>query len=788
MAVNRFSPIQKLPEWQPQIPLELMTKALIYKQELFDKNKSLLQSSVQTAGTVADDILNEQAQKYAKEKVNGYKSYLNTNLAYADLTDESVMAQADTKLGDLANDDIFVNNVYITKKAKESMQKYREAKEKGDGSYSAANEWFTNTSIQKYASADLNASKDAKIIGYTRNVDYLKIMQDALKDIKDFNDVEVEFNDNGFYFIKNKTEILDADKVMSRIKPYLTPEVEGQIYRDALYKNQDDESFFKTKAEQYKGSKEMIEQAASKLRKEIAMNPGSGEVVAQKKQQLNQLEEQLTGLNQELAGITNYKNLSEDEKNNYKVQAYRSMVLNNVVASHTYKRIDQDIEWNQLALKKYEQDRMDDRIKMEYDLSTPELYQASVESTEDFSSYGWSDYKKERGESWQAFQQTDSALAQKLEQLHVQAGGQAGSFFKDGKVNRANLDMFIKTHQFGKFTGQDGNATMNMPAVKELLRLRTEAEKLHAKNQTVFQQALKQASKELGVPVTDPYSKSGTVNQELLDRAAEIMKTTKQEQGNIGVGGIGMIYDKKKGKYSIDQMFATQLAYAASQSDKKELKEIAGSIADENTKVLLVYEDKGVYKARVAVPVKTPTGEGNFKVDYKTVDVPVNDPAMKATVKNFNLKQSDYATRVENLLVVDPTRLNSRTSTRSLAGSLNSKNGYINFVVDEEVIGGVKTTRFVPLNPQSGHWNEQLGNALSTGTINTTPENILGFIDWAESNGHRQLGSYDISKLTQAYLQYNNTPVAGPQGRITQRTTKQKTSSGTRSVTEKFNY
>lgn len=885
MAVNRFSPIQKLPEWQPQIPLELMTKALIYKQELFDKNKSLLQSNVQTAGSVADDIINEQAQKYAKEKVNGYKTYLNTNLAYADLTDESIMSQADTKLGDLANDDIFVNNVFITKKAKESMQKYKEAKEKGDGSYSAANEWFTNTSIQKYASADLNASKDSKIIGYTRNVDYLKIMQDALKDIKDFHDVEVQFNDNGYYFVKNKTEILDSDKVMSRIKPYLTPEVEGQIYRDALYKNQDDESFFKTKAEQYKGSKEMIEQTAAKLRKEIAMNPGNGKVVAQKREQLKQLDDDLSSLNQELSNITNYASLSEDEKNNYKVQAYRSMVLNNVVASHTYRRVDQDIEWNQFALKKYEQDRMDDRIKMEYMMNQPELYQTSIESDEDLESYDWGAYTKEREQSWSAFQQTDLALAQKLEQLHVQAGGQAGSFFKDGQVNRANLDTFIKTHQFGKFTGQEGNATMNMPAVKELMRQRGEAEKVHAKNQTMFQSALQQAAKEMGVYAIDPYQKfkgkdgktktmnsilaeaigvgslddldgetltkigsnkaaivqkiktqygDGAANvasnfmnnntkvrttsgvrepafwevalganphamvpttkqsvynsEELLTNAAQIMKAKKQEQGPVGVGGIGMIYDKAKGKYTIDQRFGVQLAQAAFQSDKKELREIAGNIGNENSQVLAVYEKDGTYMARVAVPVKTPSGEGNFTTDFKTVNIPVKDPKMIATVSNFQLKQSDYTRRVENFLVPDATRLGARTSTRSVAGALDSEDGYIKFVVDEETIGGVKSTRFVPLDNTTGHWNEQLGNALNTGVINTTPENIVRFFDWAEQNGHRQIGSYDISKLSDAFLQYSNTPVPGPQGRVTQRTTKQKTAGGTRTVTEKYNY
>ena len=890
MAVNRFSPIQKLPEWQPQIPLELMTKALIYKQELFDKNKSLLQSNVQTAGNVADDILNEQAQKYAKEKVNGYKTYLNSNLAYADLTDESVMAQADTRLGDLANDDIFVNNVYITKKAKESMQKYREAKEKGDGSYSAANEWFTNKSIQKYVSADLNASKDSKIIGYTRNVDYLKIMQDALKDIKDFHDVEVQFNDNGFYFVKNKTEFLDADKVMARIKPYLTPEVEGQIYRDALYKNQDDESFFKTKAEQYKGSKEMIEQTAAKLKKEIAMNPANGKVVAQKREQLKQLDDQLSALNQELSNITNYSNLSEDEKNNYKVQAYRSMVLNNVVASHTYKRVDQDIEWNQFALKKYEQDRMDKRLEKEYMMMQPDLYQTSIENTEDLSSYGWEDYTKEREKSWQALQQTDVALAQKLEQLHVQAGGQAGSFFKDGQVNRTNFDIFLKTHQFGKFTGQEGNATMNMPAVKELMRQRSEAEKLHSKNQTMFQTALQQAAKEMGVYAIDPYQKfkgkdgkvktmnsilaeaigvgslddldgdaltkirsnkaaiiqkiksqygdgaaniasnfmntntkvrtvsgvkdpnfiesmwqsvttpfGGNIpvpytkqivysNDELLTRAANIMKANKQEQGPVGVGGIGMIYDKTKGKYTIDQRFGVQLAQAAYQSDKKELREIAGNIGNENSQVLAVYEKDGTYMARVAVPVKTASGEGNFATDFKTVDIPVKDPKMMATVQNFQLKQSDYTKRVENFLVPDPTRLNARTSTRSLAGALDSQDGYIKFVAEEETIGGVKSVSFTPLDNTTGHWNQTLGNALNTGVINTTPENIVRFFDWAEQNGHRQLGSYDISKLTDAFLQYSNTPVAGPEARVTKRTTKQKTASGTNTVVEKFNY
>jgi len=322
-------------------------------------------------------------------------------------------------------------------------------------------------------------------------------MQDALKDIKDFNDVTVEFNDNGYYFMKNKVEILDADKVMARIKPYLTPEVEGQIYRDALYKNQDDASFFKTKAEQYKGSKEMIESAVSKIEKEIAMNPGNSRVVAQKKEVLKKYQDDLKSLDEDLMKVTDYKNMSEEDKNNLKVQAYRSTVLNNVVASHTYKRIDQDIEWNQFALKKYEQDRMDDRVEMEYNLSKPALYNTTIPANEDLSSYGIGDYKTEREKSWSDFQNTDKQLAQELERLHVQAGGTAGSFFSNGVVNRKNLDIFIKTHQFGKFTGQEGNATMQMPAIQELMRQRSDAEKDHSKNQVMFQQAFKTGRKRI---------------------------------------------------------------------------------------------------------------------------------------------------------------------------------------------------------------------------------------------------------------------------------------------------
>jgi hypothetical protein len=72
--------------------------------------------------------------------------------------------------------------------------------------------------------------------------------------------------------------------------------------------------------------------------------------------------------------------------------------------------------------------------------------------------------------------------------------------------------------------------------------------------------------------------------------------------------------------------------------------------------------------------------------------------------------------------------------------------------------------------------------------MRTSPENILNFIDWAEQNGHRQMGSYDIGKLTSAFLDYNRSFVPGPQGRVTSRTTKTKSGGNTSTVKEKYTY
>ena len=123
MAINRFSTIQGLPEWQPQIPLDILVKGLTYKQELFDKNKALLETNVSLGKSVADLILNDEAKKYTQDKINSYKTYLNTNLAYADLTDDAVMKSADTKLGDVTNDMDIVNWVSKSKSTTKEMNR-----------------------------------------------------------------------------------------------------------------------------------------------------------------------------------------------------------------------------------------------------------------------------------------------------------------------------------------------------------------------------------------------------------------------------------------------------------------------------------------------------------------------------------------------------------------------------------------------------------------------------------------------------------------------------------------
>ncbi len=184
MAINRFSTIQGLPEWQPQIPLDILVKGLTYKQELFDKNKALLETNVSLGKSVADLILNDEAKKYTQDKINSYKNYLNTNLAYADLTDDAVMKSADTKLGDVTNDMDIVNWVSKSKNTTKEMNRIDELKKKGDARYDQLHENSFMLDVNALKTSSMKDGLNLATPSYTDFYDADKEKQELIKNFK----------------------------------------------------------------------------------------------------------------------------------------------------------------------------------------------------------------------------------------------------------------------------------------------------------------------------------------------------------------------------------------------------------------------------------------------------------------------------------------------------------------------------------------------------------------------------------------------------------------------------
>jgi hypothetical protein len=233
MAINRFSTIQGLPEWQPQIPLDILVKGLTYKQELFDKNKALLETNVSLGKSVADLILNDEAKKYTQDKINSYKNYLNTNLAYADLTDDAVMKSADTKLGDVTNDMDIVNWVSKSKNTTKEMNRIDELKKKGDARYDQLHE---NSFMLDVSALKTSSMKDGLNLGTPSYTDFYDADKEKQELIKNFKPNHIKYSKvlpNG-----RMMDIEDQSVYQEQLQAYLEANLSDKAKRELAFRGE----------------------------------------------------------------------------------------------------------------------------------------------------------------------------------------------------------------------------------------------------------------------------------------------------------------------------------------------------------------------------------------------------------------------------------------------------------------------------------------------------------------------------------------------------------------------
>ena len=133
MAVNRFSPIQGLPEWKPAIPLETLYKALVYKKELFDKSKMQIEQNIAVGKNLADSILITDVRDKFKKDLNERIQKLNNYYSMADLSNPDIVTQINSEFKPIVEDEEYTRALKLSNEARNNYATLTEAKKKNEG-------------------------------------------------------------------------------------------------------------------------------------------------------------------------------------------------------------------------------------------------------------------------------------------------------------------------------------------------------------------------------------------------------------------------------------------------------------------------------------------------------------------------------------------------------------------------------------------------------------------------------------------------------------------------------
>lgn len=383
MAVNRFSPIQGLPEWQPQIPLEMLAKALVYKQELFDKNLNIIRSDVSAQKNIADNILNGAAKNEYVAKVNSFKNNLNNNYAFADLTDDIVLSGIGKDMLKVVDDPNFVGHVQKSNTVREGIKKYKDAREKGNGKdnfYTGAQEALSMDTYNEYInSEDPNQALNVSLRGFKQDIDVPGLMQEALKGIADFKDKNVQLTEMGWMYRMDKYSTVDQQKIMNRLQPLLSrADVQDQLYADAFYRYRDNPSAIINQSISSAQSKiSTLEQQNKVFERNIVAKHNNAEAVAfnsnlieKNKKSIEEYKKQVAEHQQTLAGI-NPESLTKEDKlklRNLGKQLYTEQTVNPFVQSFAISEHDIDLKENPQKKAMFEAQQAMLRLTTEYAL------------------------------------------------------------------------------------------------------------------------------------------------------------------------------------------------------------------------------------------------------------------------------------------------------------------------------------------------------------------------------------------------------------------------------------
>ncbi len=235
MAINRFSQIVNPPEWVAPVPVDLVLKAMEYKQQLFDQNVQIVDSAINQHKSLSKYIMNDQAQQIYNDKIKKFTDNINNNFAYADISNASVLGAIDQQMGDLTNDPTLIGMINKSKSIRQDMERMDKLKKDGSELYddTHANSFYLD--INNFRTSKV---EDALTMSSPTYQDYYDVSKEEQELIKNFKPNKIKKSTilPGARILVEEDESTYADQLQAYLEANLSDKAKKELAFQGEYR------------------------------------------------------------------------------------------------------------------------------------------------------------------------------------------------------------------------------------------------------------------------------------------------------------------------------------------------------------------------------------------------------------------------------------------------------------------------------------------------------------------------------------------------------------------------
>lgn len=218
-----------------KLDISVLGKALQYKQNEYDTTVNQTQQLInQYAGT---DLLRDVDKQYFGERLNTLVSYINES-GTRDWSRKSVARDIQNYVSSALDKNV-LNAIGSTQMYRKQMAEIDDIKKNKPDQYSAQNEWFATSDLQRY----LRSGQVGDVYNAQTYVPYTDVNKAILENSKYLKDFGVEYytsTEGNSYFRKiNTHEKIDPTTSSQFLQGMLDGKMMNQLYIDGQYKYKD---------------------------------------------------------------------------------------------------------------------------------------------------------------------------------------------------------------------------------------------------------------------------------------------------------------------------------------------------------------------------------------------------------------------------------------------------------------------------------------------------------------------------------------------------------------------